>query len=58
MHIALIDASLGTPHAERNFFREIDATLTIYNVNQGDMPPPIGVGGTERGVYQGNMHGG
>jgi GMP synthase (glutamine-hydrolysing) len=42
MHIALIDASLGTPHAERNFFREIDATLTIYNVNQGDMPPPIG----------------
>lgn len=42
MHIALIDASLGTPHAHRNFTREIDAPLTVYNANEGEMPPPIG----------------
>ena len=42
MNIALIDASLGTPHAKRNFEREVDATLTIYNANEGDIPPPIG----------------
>lgn len=42
MHIALIDASLGTPHAERNFLREVDATLTVYNANQGEIPPPLG----------------
>jgi len=42
MHLALIDASLGTPHAQRNFQREVDASLTVYNANQGEMPPPIG----------------
>lgn len=42
MHLALIDASLGTPHAKRNFQREVDASLTIYNANEGEMPPPIG----------------
>jgi GMP synthase (glutamine-hydrolysing) len=42
MHLALVDASLGTPHAERNFTREVDATLTVYNANEGEMPPPIG----------------
>jgi len=42
MHLALIDASLGTPHAKRNFQREVDATLTIYDANEGDIPPPIG----------------
>lgn len=42
MHLALIDASLGTPHAQRNFEREVDASLTTYNVNEGEMPPPIG----------------
>lgn len=42
MHLALIDASLGTPHAERNFKREVDATLTVYNANEGELPPPIG----------------
>ncbi len=42
MHLALIDASLGTPHAKRNFQREVDATLTIYDANEGEMPPPIG----------------
>ena len=42
MHLALIDASLGTPHAQRNFEREVDATLTVYNANEGTIPPPIG----------------
>ena len=42
MHLALIDASLGTPHAKRNFQREVDASLTIYDANEGHMPPPIG----------------
>lgn len=42
MHLALIDASLGTPHAKRNFQREVDADLTIYDANEGDIPPPIG----------------
>jgi GMP synthase (glutamine-hydrolysing) len=41
MHIALIDASLGTPHAQRNFTREVDADLTVYNANEGEIPPPI-----------------
>jgi GMP synthase (glutamine-hydrolysing) len=42
MHLALIDASLGTPHAKRNFRREVDATLTVYDANEREMPPPIG----------------
>jgi GMP synthase (glutamine-hydrolysing) len=42
MHLALVDASLGTPHAKRNFRREVDADLTIYDANEGEMPPPIG----------------
>lgn len=42
MHLALVDASLGTPHAKRNFQREVDAPLSIYNANEGEMPPPIG----------------
>ena len=41
MHIALIDASLGTPHAERNFRRELHATLTVFNANEGEIPPPV-----------------
>jgi GMP synthase (glutamine-hydrolysing) len=42
MHLALVDASLGTPHAKRNFKREVDATLSVYDANEGDIPPPIG----------------
>jgi GMP synthase (glutamine-hydrolysing) len=42
MHLALFDASLGTPHAKRNFRREVDATLTVYEANEGEIPPPIG----------------
>jgi len=41
MHFALIDASLGTPHAKRNFRRELRATLTIFNANEGEIPPPV-----------------
>jgi len=39
LHFALLDASLGTPHAKRNFPREIDARLTVFDVNEGDLPP-------------------
>jgi len=42
MHLALIDASLGTSHAHRNFEREVDAELTRFNVNEGQIPPAIG----------------
>lgn len=42
MHIAILDASLGTPHAERNFRREIDEPLSVFKVSDGEMPPPIG----------------
>ncbi|MFO8098802.1 MAG: gamma-glutamyl-gamma-aminobutyrate hydrolase family protein [Salinibacter sp.] len=42
MHLALFDASLGTAHARRNFQREVNASLTIYQVNRGEMPPPTG----------------
>jgi GMP synthase (glutamine-hydrolysing) len=42
MHLALIDASLGTPHAKRNFPRDVEASLTIYDANEGEIPPPIG----------------
>ena len=42
MHIALIDASLGTSRPKRNFRREVDAPLTAYDVNEGDFPPPVG----------------
>jgi GMP synthase (glutamine-hydrolysing) len=48
MHLALLDASLGTPHASRNFVREVDASLTTYQVNEGEMPPPIGAPPAER----------
>jgi GMP synthase (glutamine-hydrolysing) len=41
LHIALLDASLGTPHAKRNFQRELDATLSIFDVNDGELPPLI-----------------
>jgi GMP synthase (glutamine-hydrolysing) len=42
MHLALIDASLGTSRPKRNFRREIEAPLTVYDVNEGDRPPPVG----------------
>ncbi len=41
MHLALLDASLGTPHAKRNFRREVDASLTVYDVNDGELPPAL-----------------
>jgi len=41
LHYALLDASLGTEHAKRNFERETDATLSIFEVNEGQIPPPV-----------------
>ena len=41
LHYALLDASLGTPHAKRNFERETDATLSVFDVNEGELPPPV-----------------
>lgn len=55
MHLALIDASLGTPHAKRNFPRDVNAQFTIYDANDGEIPPPIGDRGpvrTEDGPIQ------
>lgn len=40
-HIALIDSTLGETHAQRNFQREIDATLTIFRASAGEIPQPI-----------------
>ena len=40
-HLALIDATLGDTHAQRNFTRELDATLTIFRASAGEIPRPI-----------------
>lgn len=40
-HIALLDATLGDTHAQRNFQRELDATLTIFRASEGEIPQPI-----------------
>lgn len=48
LHIALLDASLGTPHAKRNFPRELDARVSIFDVNEGELPPPVT---TTSGLY-------
>ena len=40
-HLALIDATLGDTHAQRNFKREVDATLTIFRASTGEIPQPI-----------------
>lgn len=40
-HIALIDATLGDTHAQRNFTRELDATLTIFRASAGEIPQPL-----------------
>jgi GMP synthase (glutamine-hydrolysing) len=40
-HIALIDATLGDTHAQRNFERELEATLTIFRASEGEIPQPI-----------------
>jgi GMP synthase (glutamine-hydrolysing) len=41
LHYALLDASLGTEHAKRNFERETDATLSVFEANEGELPPPV-----------------
>ena len=40
-HLVLIDATLGETHAQRNFTREVDATLTIFRASAGEIPQPI-----------------
>ena len=40
-HLALIDASLGNTHAQRNFTREVDATLTVFRASAGEIPQPV-----------------
>jgi len=40
-HLALLDATLGDTHAQRNFKRELDATLTIFRASAGDIPQPV-----------------
>lgn len=40
-HLALIDATLGDTHAQRNFKRELEATLTIFRASAGEVPQPI-----------------
>lgn len=40
LHVALLDASLGDTHVQRNFTRELAARLSIVRVSEGDMPQP------------------
>ena len=49
LHYALLDASLGTDHAKRNFERETDATLSVFEVNRGELPPPLADADTVQG---------
>ncbi len=39
-HVALLDASLGDTHVQRNFTRELKARLSIVRVSQGEQPLP------------------
>ena len=40
-HLALLDATLGAMHAQRNFKRDLDASLSIFKVSEGELPPPV-----------------
>ena len=39
-HVALLDASLGDTHVQRNFMRELDARLSIVRVSEGEPLAP------------------
>jgi GMP synthase (glutamine-hydrolysing) len=39
-HVALLDASLGDTHVQRNFTRELDARLSIVRVSEGEPLAP------------------
>ena len=43
--IALVDASIGDTRSERNFRRELDATVDAYKVSDGEFPPAVGTSG-------------
>lgn len=40
-HIALLDASIGDTHVQRNFKRELEAAFTIFRTSAGEIPQPI-----------------
>ena len=40
--IAVVDASIGDTPAERNFRRELDATVDAYKMSEGEFPPAVG----------------
>jgi GMP synthase (glutamine-hydrolysing) len=42
---ALLDASHGEPHTRRNFRRELDASLTEFDVTQCELPETFGYDG-------------
>lgn len=41
LRIALLDASVGDTPAERNFRRELDATVDAYKLSEGRLPPSV-----------------
>ncbi len=61
--IAVVDASIGDTLAERNFRRELDATVETYKVSDGEFPPAVGtaawsydgvvITGSQTSVYDG-----
>lgn len=40
-HLVVIDASHGDTHVQRNFKRELDATLTVFRASAGEIPQPL-----------------
>ncbi|MGQ4555283.1 glutamine amidotransferase-related protein [Halobellus sp. GM3] len=45
-HVALFDASVGDTPAERNFRRELDASVTAFKVSESDFPGWPGADGS------------
>lgn len=60
--VALLDASLGDTPAERNLRRELDATVDVYKLPEGALPPSVAsaeweydavvVSGSQTAVYE------
>lgn len=40
-HIAVIDASHGEAHVQRNFKRELATTITVFRASEGEIPQPL-----------------
>ncbi|WP_311171615.1 type 1 glutamine amidotransferase [Halobellus ordinarius] len=45
-HVALFDASVGETPAERNFRRELDATVTAFKISENEFPEWPGADGS------------